>query len=343
MTRHIRALSWLALGLLSAACTRGSADLHGLQDFSIPMQEVCLGPYLVDVPASFGRVAQELDAGGDATFYFGQDENLTKLDVTVREAVGEEQYAAAVDQRAAVLAAQEHFTASVPMLVGRERVFPHVEMLQSYASIDTTMALRLELHTLLGRSHVVLAQTAFSEDTIDDVRARLLSFGESLAPGNRHTAPGGFCIGDVRLGLRGDDEEAGLSYAGQLGGVPVVLRFDINTFGQPPEEPSLVRRGEANLEGLGVKPHRLRAGRVLVAGEAGEEWLGAFMEDGRRLHGFYAENTVQRPVPAAPRLLVSLTSGREDDAGESPQMDDATAIALWDRILGSIRRQAAAP
>lgn len=62
--------------------------------------------------------------------------------------------------------------------------------------------------------------------------------------------------------------------------MPVTLRFDI-TFGQPPEEPSLIRCGESNLEGLGVEPRRLRAGRVLSAGVPGEEWLGTSVAEGR--------------------------------------------------------------
>lgn len=344
IVRLIHAANWVILGFLATGCTQNSMERHMAQELDVPMHEVCLGPYLVEVPAALGRDARQLDAGGDATFYFGQDENLTKLDVTVRDVAGEEAYVAAVDQRAATLAAQEHFTASVPMLVDRQSANRHLQMLQSYASIDTTMALRIELHALRGRSHVVLAETAFSEDAIDAVKARLLAFQGSLeAQDDAGTATGGYCIGDIRVGLRGDDEEGEFVYSGQVKGVPVTLRFDINTFGQPPEEPSLIRRGEANLEGLGVKPRRLRAGRVLVAGDPGEEWLGTFVEDGRRLHGFYAENTVQRAVPTAPRVLVRLTTGREEDPGGAPQMDDATAVALWDRIVPTIRRQAAAP
>lgn len=313
------------------------------QEQELRMHEVCVGPYLVDVPAALDRDPKELDAGGDATFYFGRDDSFTKLDVTVREIAGEEAYTAAIDQRAAMLAGQQHFTASVPMLVDRERLDPQLEIIHSYASIDTTTALRLELHTVLDRSHVVLAETAFSPETVQAVRARLLALRESLeVAGDAKAAAQGFCIGNIRVGLRGDNEEAELTYSGQVEGVPVVLRFDIDTFGQPPEEPSLIRRGESNLEGLGVKPRRLRAGRVRIAGDAGEEWLGTFMEEGRRLHGFYAENSVQRPLPTSPRILVTLSIGLEEDAGGGPQMDDATAIALWDRIVTSIRRRAAA-
>lgn len=80
--------------------------------------------------------------------------------------------------------------------------------------------------------------------------------------------------------------------------------------------------------------------KEIVTAISGEEWLGTFVEDGPRLHGFFAENNVQRPVPTSPHILVSLTTGRQEDAGGGPQLDDTTAIALWDRIVTSIRRRA---
>ncbi|PJJ98619.1 hypothetical protein CO641_08435 [Lysobacteraceae bacterium NML91-0213] len=97
IVRLIHAASWVTLGFLATGCTQNSMERHTAQELDVPMHEVCLGPYLVEVPAALGRDARQLDAGGDATFYFGQDENLTKLDVTVRDVAGEEAYAAAVD------------------------------------------------------------------------------------------------------------------------------------------------------------------------------------------------------------------------------------------------------
>ena len=122
--------------------------------------------------------------------------------------------------------------------------------------------------------------------------------GESLRPDANGP---GFCVGNAVFALGNDYEEAEITYAGSLEGVPVKLQVDINTFEQAPDQPALVERGEANLEGLGIRPEKLRTGSRTLAGDAGDEWLGAFTPNDKRLHAFYAETRTRSPNRNSPR------------------------------------------
>lgn len=104
-------------------------------------------------------------------------------------------------------------------------------------------------------------------------------------------------------------------------------------------ESAVRRRPDRVRNGLGVSPQKLRAGKRTLAGDAGEEWLGAFVENDRRLHGFYAETRTSKPSRQVPKLLVSLSTGNEEDSASRANMDDVFAIALWERVLNSIRKR----
>src|SRR5690606_31100180 len=172
--------------------------------------------------------------------------------------------------------------------------------------------------------------------------ARLVSMLSSIRGSGENEVtddPKGFCVGGAIFDPGSDYEEAGITYAGRLDGVPVKLQVDINTFEQASDEPGLIERGEKNLEGFGVRPKKMRSGSQQLAGDPGEEWLGAFVEDGRRLHGFYAETSVRKPTREAPKLLLSFLTGDEDRGPAAGGVDDDSAIALWDKILASLRKQ----
>ena len=228
------------------------------------------------------------------------------------------------------------------MFVSREHTEPDTELISSYASSESTDAIRLELHAWLGQAHVVLAETSYSEETRASIQSRLHAMlsAAHVMNGPEVGRAGGFCVGNVVFDVGNDYEEAEVTYAGRIDGVPIRLQFDINTFEQDPDEPDLVARGEANLKGLGVHPQKLRAGKRTLAGEAAVEWLGAFVENDRRLHGFYAETSTARPSRDAPKLLITLSTGDEEDTASRTDMEDKAAIALWELVLTSIRKRA---
>ncbi|PJJ98623.1 hypothetical protein CO641_08455 [Lysobacteraceae bacterium NML91-0213] len=304
----------------------------------IRMRTICVGRYTIDIPAQLRRLQKPVDSGGDATFYFGHDENFTKVDATVIDIDigGDDAFEPAVLAREAELRQSQNFATDRSMFVSRQEIGPAVELISSYASADSTEAIRLELHALTGNAHVVLAETSYSTDTLAGIQSKLISRLSAIR-GSDQTGTA-FCIGDAAFDLGGDYEEAGITYAGSLEGVPVKLQFDINTFEQAQDQPGLVERGEANLEGLGIRPEKLRAGPRPLAGDVGNEWLGAFTVNGQRMHGFYAETRTRNPNRNSPKILVSLSTGDEEAATGTPEMQDAVAIALWDRILASLRK-----
>lgn len=305
------------------------------QDFE--MQSICVGRYVIDIPTQLRRQKRPVDGGGDATFYFGHDENFTKIDAAALDAGGRESFESAIPAREAQLREKENFSTNGPMFVAREQISSGVELISSYASVDLTEALRLEVHTLVQDDHIVLAQTAYSADKAPAIHSGLLAMLPSVRA-LAAEAPG-FCIGGAVFDLGQDYEEAEISYAGSVDGVPVRLQFDINTFPRAADEPSLVERGEANLAGLGIRPSKLRAGPRTLAGDAGEEWLGAFSADGRRLHGFYAETNTRTPSRTTPNLLVSFYTGDEEAAASPEEMKDEAAVALWEEMLASLRKR----
>ena len=296
----------------------------------------------MDIPAQWKRQQKGIERGGDATFYFGHDEDFTKVDVSVADDGKDGEFESSVLAREAWLRKKENFSTDGPMLLSREDIRPGVVLLSSYASVDSTDAIRLEVHALLDASRVVLGETAYSVDARAGIQARLVSMLSSIRGSGKNDAadsPKGFCIGGAIFDPGSDYEESGITYAGRLGGVPVRLQVDVNTFEQASDEPGLIERGEKNLEGFGVRPKKLRSGSRQLAGDAGEEWLGAFVEDGQRLHGFYAETNVRKPTPEKPKLLLSLLAGDEDSNSTIGGADDDSAIALWDQILTSIRKR----
>ena len=305
------------------------------------MQSVCIGRYVMELPVRWKRQQAGVDSGGDATFYFGHDENFTKIDASVEDGVAEKDFESAVNARESLLREKENFSIDASMFLSREEIGPKVALLSSYASVDSTDAIRLEVHAMVGQSHVVLGETAYSPAARPGVQTRLISM-LSTAHGLDDRASeegGGFCVGGVVFEPESDYEESGIAYAGTFAGVPVKLQVDINSFDQPSNEPGLIERGERNLDGLGVRPKKLRAGPRQLAGLGGEEWLGAFDENGQRLHGFYAETSARKPARESPSLMLSLLTGDEEGGPEAKSIDDDSAIALWDQVLASIRKR----
>jgi len=328
------------MGFLGAGCNGNSGEPRMASELDMEMRSICVGRYLMDIPVNLKRQQRGIDSGGDATFYFGRNEDFTKIDVTVGGAQGRDAFESAVLVREGELRQRQHFSTNGPMLLSREGLSSGAEFLSFYASRDSTEAIRLEVHGLLNEAHVVLAETAYSAETRASIQSRLIAMLSSLRSLKVAGRGGrGFCVGDVIFDLESDYEEAEFAYAGSLDGVPTRLQIDINTFEQAPDEPALIERGESNLEGLGIRSERLKAGSRLLAGEAGDEWLGAFVENDQRLHGFYAETRTRKPTRESPKVLVSLSTGEEDAGPTGRSMDDDLAVALWESVLKSMRKR----
>ena len=307
-------------------------------ELDIEMRTECVGRYEIDLPVRLERQQKSVDSGGDATFYFGHDADFTKTDATVMEVGGDGVFESALLARELELKQKQNFSTDGSMFVSRQDLAPGVELISSYASPDSTGAFRLELHALVERSHVVLAETAYSTAARAAVQDRLVAM-LPLLRGNSGGAAPGFCVGGVVFDLPADYLEADFAYAGVIDRVPVKLNVDMDNFALPDDAPGLRERGEANLAGLGVSAEKLRTGSRALAGEAGDEWMGVFPDNGRRLHGFYAETRTAEPTQETPKVLVSFFTGDDESPPGAAAMDDRQAVALWDRILASMRKR----
>lgn len=305
-------------------------------ELDIEMRSECVGRHEIDVPILFERQQKSVDSGGDVSFYFGHDADFTKIDATVWRIDGGGAFESALLARELELKNEQNFSTDGPMFVLRQDLGPGVELVSSYASPDSADAFRLELHTVVEQSHVVLAETAYSTVARAAVQDRLVAMLPRL---HGRASASGFCVGNVMFDFPADYLEADFVYAGVIDRVPVRLHVDLDTFAPADDAPGLRARGEANLEGLGVRTERLRTGPRALAGDTGEEWLGAFADGDRRLHGFYAETSVVAPTPETPKVLVSLFTGDDEGVQGAVDMGDQQAVALWDRLLGSMRRR----
>lgn len=335
-----RSSLFVFVGLLAAGCNGNQEKLGTADELDVEMHRVCVGRYFLDVPAGLNRQQNGVDGGGDATFYFGHDENFTKADATVTDVRNKGAFESTVLAREADLRQQRNLSTGGSMFVSRESLLSDVELISFYARADLTDAIKLEVHALLGNAHVVLGQTAYSADARAGVQSELVSLlSSSRSSGSAEGSGRGFCVGSVVFDFGHDYEEAEVAYAGSLNGIPIRLQLDINTFEQAPDEPSLIERGETNLEGLGTRPRKLRAGSRTLAGDAGDEWLGSFADNGQRVHAFYAETRTKKPSRESPKVLVSLSTGGEEAPSPQAGMDDSLAMKLWDRVLVSLRKR----
>lgn len=301
----------------------------------------CIGRFVVDLPDSFRPEIALSEGPGDLTLYFGRDEHFRKVEVNAaRQAVDPAAFVTAVDSRAAAIAAiaaKTNYVSDRSMLVERRNLAADRVLLRAFANADLDDAYVLELHALVGETHVALR--ADEEDT--STEARLLETLSRIAPRKLSSDAGrGFCLPGISVETDHDFEEARVVYRdSRLRHGDVRISFNVNTFEPPADEASLIQRGEQNLVGLGARPVTLKKGSVTLAGEPGEEWLGRFDEEGVRQHGFFAETQGRSPTRERPRLHVEMTTGGQKLDGDyiKSSLDDTQAIVLWDDTLGSLR------
>ncbi|WP_407351272.1 T6SS immunity protein Tli4 family protein [Luteimonas sp. R10] len=332
----------LAMAASCLGCQSKEKDPVTVPALTQNMRTHCVGRFLVDLPQNFRRTHVVAGGTGDATFYYGHDADFRAVNVTViAQPVTSEQFDAAVTGRADELASGINYETNASMLLGREAWSPTQVRLSSYASVDIADAQVHELHVLVGDAHVAINTTAFEPTQIPDAERRLRNIlaGVSKVDAPEHAGPG-VCLGPVVVDAGSDYEELQLSYrVADRAHSDLRFQVSLNTFRQPDDEPSLIARGESNLAGLGVRPKALQKGKRQLAGLEGEQWLGRFEEDGRRQHGFYAETGIRSPSPQHPKLMLELFTGGEDHNGHAAEssLDDEQAIALWDRIVASLR------
>lgn len=329
----------LMLAPFVVGCGQPESSPTVMKNANISMRQVCVGRLDMNIPSIMVRQRKPAD-GGDVTFYFGHDIDFTKVDAAV---IGEgdlEEFDSVVTERIQGLKSMENFSSEGDMLFSVEKIGPEATMVTYYGNRLTQTVLRMEMHALVSGRHVVLSETSYSEDTRVAVKTRLQQLLSSVHPGSGGQLRGeGFCLDGIVFDFDNDYEESDIYYEGVIEGVPVEFDLYIDTFKKASDEPALIERGDSNLRDLGAKPVKIRSGKTVLAGQPGEEWLGYFLHEGRRLHSFHAETASRHPTKASPRVQLNFFSGNEDLESGAQSLDDRFSIELWEGVLGSIKKR----
>lgn len=326
------------------ACGRPDASPVVMKNAKTSMRQICVGRLHMSIPSIMERQRKPVDGGGDVTFYFGHDIDFTKVDAAVIGESDFEEFDSVVAERIQELKSEENFSSGGDMLFSVEKINPEATMVVYYDNHLTETVLRMEMHALVSGRHVVLSETSYSEDTRVSVKTRLQQLLSSVHPENGGQLRGeGFCLDEIVFDFDNDYEESDIYYGGVIEGVSVEFELYIDTFKKASDEPALIERGESNLRGLGAEPVKIRSGKTVLAGQPGEEWLGYFLHEGRRLHSFYAETASGHPTKASPRVQLSFFSGYEDAISVTPSLDDDFSISLWEEVLNSMKKNTDAP
>lgn len=327
---------------LLSGCRSNDKELPVTLDVPHNMRTHCVGRYLIDLPENFRQEHQLSDGPGDATLYFGRDKNFKTVDVTVvAQYVSPEQFQRAVDARAALIAQGTNYESKGSMLVEQKQWTPTAVLLRYYSSPDIADSYSHEVHVLVRDVHVALRAESF-DGVMEPVESRLRDLLPKVKRIDDPARAGdGVCLGPVAVVSQHDFEETKIRFVqpgGKQGGIR--LAVDYTTFKQPENEPSLIARGESNLQGLAVKPDVIRKGPRRLAGMAGQEWLGEFKDGAVRQLSFYAETDSRASGQPQPKVHLEFHAGGQTGDGEqtSASLSAAEAEALWDTALNTLRK-----
>jgi hypothetical protein len=162
-------------------------------------------------------------------------------------------------------------------------------------------------------------------------------------PGGRMLAEPGFCVGAayVREPLTADQGER-IVMAAQLPSHPdIEIRFHTMAGVEPESKGLLQRNAESHARAPAIVNLRfttLRAAQRKVGGFAGEELAEWVVEDNLSIvYGFEWELNGTMDDVLHPDLTLRMATGRSRNGPVRSSLTQPAALALWDKILSSVR------
>lgn len=166
---------------------------------------------------------------------------------------------------------------------------------------------------------------------------------------NRIPTEPGFCMDRafVRDPLSADQREQVMMF-GRLPSHPDVEFMFIVSAGQKPEAQGILERSEAADEALSMAERmrvtRLRAAARKIGGLDGEELAELVVEENEaRGHSFWWEVTGIEDNVFVPRLVFRMSTGNGNRQPVPSSLSDGAALGLWDKISSSIRLRSTEP
>jgi len=196
-----------------------------------------------------------------------------------------------------------------------------------------------EIHFVLGDNLIVLTADSY-ENTFLTIEKRLVEIMSAFIPVDGEKT-NGFCLGT--LAITGDFVVEGGEYfwRDDAGNTFEIKTSTFNSNG--PETLLLRMAGPGSLLSLFHVGHTvLRSGERTVSGMRAQEWLG-WTDFGEHNDGktFKFVTETMRPVASKSRPLIKVTFDSaqklEDGTNTKTNLSDKEAMAMWDKVLDSIR------
>ncbi|MCX7079634.1 MAG: T6SS immunity protein Tli4 family protein [Pseudomonas sp.] len=348
-------------------CTHTPTELETrtVNEQTTKMRTWALGRGLIDLPSTWDNNT------GDVILYYGLGADHATVEVQVLgEGVTPQRFEAALDERAARIAAVKNYEKSnIPMLVSAQALGQRNKLLQYYKSMLRPQTFVHELHLLVDDVYVLLKADSYN-GVIAPVESRLKKLATQIFKVTPQNAGPGFALGPIVI--RSDhDQEIATFYFGPPAS-DLRMEIYVNAL-SPGETQRLLARTKEDTEIFLANDYdKLRAGSTTLAGMQAEEFLIGFSDETHRQLLFLAENYRDNPSFSSPSLNIRMAAGgmtgeafdpdepedlvrwtlpnfvpkphqlplwQQPPAPEpvNPSLTDYEATAVWDAIVSSVR------
>lgn len=317
-------IRWLALAVLLGGCSNEKNGISVRTKINGAMRSHCLGHTVINLPVAFSS-----KSGSTASFTPDQNEvEDGNIDLVLKPQTDVAAFKKEVAEGHAELADDADMTSKLT----QASEIPGGGKLFRIQIIDD--AYRSELHWMLNSTYLVATIKSY-KNQVAPAEKMLLAFSHLVENQQAVGVPSAsFCLDEVIVKGRYRSELASFVFASAQ--VPdISFSMDANTYEKDDAESMHQRLGapDALLSKFNIRESVLRKAERNVAGMRAQEWVSVVKpgEKGNDQDLSFLLETI-RPVPsaAAPKIHMEM-----DVTGISAN-DPKAALALWDRVVGTI-------
>jgi hypothetical protein len=348
-SRRIRVIV-VVVGVSAVAWAADAAwDIYKVSQMTEKMKTVCVGRMLIDLPAEAEVELYGAWISGFDIDAFAETPEAFKERVAVREA----EIRATPDR----LGGNRNMESTTELRTAdglKGKLFVHGRYVTEGQESDglTVSQFRYEGLALEAHVHAEGISIDLTAKKYDPDRAENLSrLVAQLVPNpaNRMPAEPGFCLDRayIRDPLKAEQGER-ITMAVKLPSRPDIgINFD-TIAGTKPDPHGLLERNRASRERLApllsARVTDLRAARRTISGLSGDELVQRVIENNLAIvYGFHWEVIGTEDNVFVPDISLMMVTGRSDEEPVRSSLSEPAALALWDRIVSTVRVRSAAP
>ncbi|MEX5744814.1 T6SS immunity protein Tli4 family protein [Massilia sp. X63] len=330
-------------GLARTWHTGAKQDKHEVARMTEKMKTVCVGRFLLDVPAETHYEFHRPRVGGFDIAVFDETEDEFQKRVMARKTQLE-----ATPDRPGGLKNLESVSDVQNDYGVKGQVFVHNRDISEGQSSDglTVERYRYESVSVEALVHgngisVDLSAPSYDPETIGKLAKLIAQLVPN--PGNRIPSGPGFCID--RAYFRdplGAEQREEVMLAAWLPNRPDVVFKVMLAAGTEPDRQGLLERGADSDTRLGVdekaRVSRLRADKRTIDGIEGEELVERFVENNDAfVYSFWWEVNGTENNVFIPHIVFKMDTGHSERGPVPSSLSESAATCLWDTVLSSLR------